>query len=192
MALPDKPIALEPDQVAELNKKLSTMRHNVNNYLALIVAVNYGFTQGVSANRSQRLRAIGAILRTKMVDSSSPIAYGYSDTLAMYQAADVLVHPSFSDTFGRVVIEGLACGLPVVTTRLAGASELIADGTQGFVLDDPQQTDLLAKRMACFADENLRQKFSAAARTLAEQFPKSGYVEQTAAAIEAEGRRKNA
>ncbi len=47
-------------------------------------AVNYGFTQGVSANRSQRLRAIGAILRTKMVDSSSPIAYGYSDSLAMY------------------------------------------------------------------------------------------------------------
>lgn len=40
MALPDKPIALEPDQVAELNKQLSTMRHNVNNYLALIVAAS--------------------------------------------------------------------------------------------------------------------------------------------------------
>ncbi len=47
-------------------------------------AVNYGFTQGVSANRSQRLRAIGAILRTKTVDSASPIAYGYGDSLAMY------------------------------------------------------------------------------------------------------------
>ena len=47
-------------------------------------AVNYGFTQGVSASRSQRLRAIGAILRTKMVDEASPIAYGYSDTLPMY------------------------------------------------------------------------------------------------------------
>ena len=47
-------------------------------------AVNYGFTAGVSANRSQRLRAIGAILRTKMVDSASPIAYGYGDSLAMY------------------------------------------------------------------------------------------------------------
>lgn len=40
MALPDKPIALEPDQIAELNKKLSTMRHNINNYLALIVAAS--------------------------------------------------------------------------------------------------------------------------------------------------------
>ncbi len=47
-------------------------------------AVNFGFTAGVSASRSQRLRAIGAILRTKTVDASSPIAYGYGDSLAMY------------------------------------------------------------------------------------------------------------
>jgi len=47
-------------------------------------AVNYGFTAGVSANRSQRLRAVGVILRTKMVDPASPLAYGYGDSLAMY------------------------------------------------------------------------------------------------------------
>jgi hypothetical protein len=47
-------------------------------------AVNYGFTQGISATRSQRLRAIGDILRMKTVDGASPIAYGYGDSLAMY------------------------------------------------------------------------------------------------------------
>ena len=47
-------------------------------------AVNYGFTAGVSVNRSQRLRAVGVILRTKMVDPASPLAYGYGDSLAMY------------------------------------------------------------------------------------------------------------
>ena len=47
-------------------------------------AVNYGFTAGVSTSRSQRLRAIGDILRLKTVDSASPIAYGYGDSLAMY------------------------------------------------------------------------------------------------------------
>jgi hypothetical protein len=47
-------------------------------------AVNYGFTQGVAANRSQRLRAIGDILRIKTVDPASPVAYGYGDSLAMY------------------------------------------------------------------------------------------------------------
>ncbi|MGN6385223.1 MAG: hypothetical protein ACTHMT_03185 [Verrucomicrobiota bacterium] len=40
MLLPDKPIALTPEQVVDLNKKLSVMRHNVNNYLALIVAAS--------------------------------------------------------------------------------------------------------------------------------------------------------
>jgi Zinc carboxypeptidase len=48
------------------------------------LAVNYGFTAGVSVSRSQRLRAVGVILRTKMVDSASPISYGFGDSLAMY------------------------------------------------------------------------------------------------------------
>lgn len=38
MGLPENTVALSPDQIAELNKKLSAMRHNVNNHLALIVA----------------------------------------------------------------------------------------------------------------------------------------------------------
>jgi Zinc carboxypeptidase. len=47
-------------------------------------AVNYGFTAGVNVSRSQRLRAVGVILRIKMVDAASPLAYGYGDSLAMY------------------------------------------------------------------------------------------------------------
>ena len=47
-------------------------------------AVNYGFTAGVNVSRSQRLRAVGVILRTRMVDAASPLAYGFGDSLAMY------------------------------------------------------------------------------------------------------------
>ncbi|MEP6570075.1 MAG: M14 family zinc carboxypeptidase [Acidobacteriota bacterium] len=47
-------------------------------------AVNYGFTPGVAIARANRLRAVGDILRMKTVDASSPIAYGYADSLAMY------------------------------------------------------------------------------------------------------------
>jgi hypothetical protein len=47
-------------------------------------AVSSGFTPGVSIQRSTRLRAIGDVLKTRMVDASSPIAYGYGDTLSMY------------------------------------------------------------------------------------------------------------
>ena len=47
-------------------------------------AVNYGFTPGVTIAHPNRLRAVGDILRMKTVDSTSPIAYGYADSLAMY------------------------------------------------------------------------------------------------------------
>lgn len=47
-------------------------------------AVSYNLTPGVSTGRPNRLRAIGDILRMKTVDSASPIAYGYGESLAMY------------------------------------------------------------------------------------------------------------
>jgi hypothetical protein len=47
-------------------------------------AVSTGFTPGVSIQNSSRLRAIGDLLKTRMVDATSPIAYGYSDTLSAY------------------------------------------------------------------------------------------------------------
>lgn len=48
------------------------------------LAVSTGFTPGVSIQRSSRLRSIGAVLRSRFVDSTSPIAYGYGDSLAIY------------------------------------------------------------------------------------------------------------
>lgn len=48
------------------------------------LAVSTGFTPGVSIQRSTRLRAIGDILKTRFVDQTSPIAYGYGDTLSVY------------------------------------------------------------------------------------------------------------
>ena len=47
-------------------------------------AVQLGLTAGVTLSRSNRLRAVGDILRTKTVDAASPIVYGYGDSLAMY------------------------------------------------------------------------------------------------------------
>lgn len=47
-------------------------------------AVSLGFTPGVSIQPRTRLRAIGDVLKTRMVDANSPIAYGYGDTLSVY------------------------------------------------------------------------------------------------------------
>ena len=47
-------------------------------------AVSTGFTPGVSIQRSTRLRAIGDVLKTRMIDAASPIAYGYGEALSVY------------------------------------------------------------------------------------------------------------
>ncbi|MGA9995750.1 MAG: M14 family zinc carboxypeptidase [Pyrinomonadaceae bacterium] len=49
-------------------------------------AVTYNFAPGVSIARSQRLKAPGTIVRSKFVDATSPIAYGYGDTLSVFYA----------------------------------------------------------------------------------------------------------
>ncbi|HEY7292778.1 MAG TPA: M14 family zinc carboxypeptidase [Vicinamibacterales bacterium] len=48
------------------------------------LAVNTGMTPGVSVAARQRLRIVGSVVRSKMVDASSPIAYGYADNLAIW------------------------------------------------------------------------------------------------------------
>jgi hypothetical protein len=47
-------------------------------------AVTFGFTPGVSVGAAQRLKVTGSALRSKMVDASSPIVYGYADNLAIF------------------------------------------------------------------------------------------------------------
>jgi Zinc carboxypeptidase len=47
-------------------------------------AVQFGLTPGVSVTPAQRLKVTGAVLRSKLVDGSSPIAYGFEDNLAIY------------------------------------------------------------------------------------------------------------
>jgi hypothetical protein len=49
-------------------------------------AIQYGFTSGVSVTPAQRLKITGAVLRSKLVDAASPIAYGYEDNLSIYSS----------------------------------------------------------------------------------------------------------
>ncbi|MDG1906011.1 MAG: glycosyltransferase [Arenicella sp.] len=62
------------------------------------------------------------------------------ELVAWYQTADLLVFPSHTDTFGMVVLEGLACGLPALVTATGGPQEIIQPGITGQVieLDKPQ------------------------------------------------------
>ncbi|MBI3610827.1 MAG: glycosyltransferase family 4 protein [Nitrospirae bacterium] len=84
-----------------------------------------------------------------------------------YGAGDALVFPSYYDTFGQVVLEAMACGLPVVVSARAGASEIVTDGKDGLTLKDPEDAAALAERLRLLADPALRERLGRAARQTA-------------------------
>lgn len=57
-----------------------------------------------------------------------------SDVPAVLAATDVLLVPSWQEAFGRVALEGMAMGVPVVATNRGGPTELVRDGTDGVLL----------------------------------------------------------
>jgi glycosyltransferase involved in cell wall biosynthesis len=67
-----------------------------------------------------------------------------ADVIDCYAAADIYVSPSHEDSFGLPVAEAMACGLPVITSKFAGVSELIQNERDGLVLSDPTDASVLA------------------------------------------------
>lgn len=88
----------------------------------------------------------------------------------LYAAADIFVHPTFYDPFANVCLEALSSGLPVITTKHNGAGELITDGEEGFVINEPSETGILADKIAYFFTESNRAEAGKKARKLAELF----------------------
>jgi UDP-glucose:(heptosyl)LPS alpha-1,3-glucosyltransferase len=87
-----------------------------------------------------------------------------------YFAADFLVHPTFYDPCSLVVLEAMTCGLPVLTSRYNGASELLHPPEEGFVVDDPHDDDRLAWHMTQFLEPRIRAVCGHAARRTAAQW----------------------
>jgi UDP-glucose:(heptosyl)LPS alpha-1,3-glucosyltransferase len=96
---------------------------------------------------------------------------GYcEDVRNCYFAADFLVHPTFYDPCSNVVLEALACGLPVITSRYNGAGELMHPPREGYIVNDPHDNKHLAWCLAQMLDPERRARCAAAARRTAQQW----------------------
>jgi UDP-glucose:(heptosyl)LPS alpha-1,3-glucosyltransferase len=93
------------------------------------------------------------------------------DTAPFYAAADVFALPTWYDSCSLVVLEALASGVPVITSSHNGASELLTEGRDGFVIDDPGDWQQLAAHLTTLLDPTTRQQMGMAARHLAERQP---------------------
>jgi UDP-glucose:(heptosyl)LPS alpha-1,3-glucosyltransferase len=64
-----------------------------------------------------------------------------------YRASDAFIILSKFDTFGMVVLEAMAAGLPVIVSPNVGAKDLVDEGSNGFVLPAPKDVDAAADRI---------------------------------------------
>lgn len=96
------------------------------------------------------------------------LAGHYPEPSAIMEEVDVLVHPADGESFGRVVVEAMAAGIPVVGARGGGVAEIVVDGVTG-LLAAPENADDLARDIArLVASPDLRRDLGSKGRKRAE------------------------
>jgi glycosyltransferase involved in cell wall biosynthesis len=92
-----------------------------------------------SEQRKLKFIALGESASKEHVGNTEIEFVSYQDdprvVARFYQAADVYVHPARTENFPTSVIESLACGTPVVATRVGGIPEQIENGDNGFLVE---------------------------------------------------------
>jgi UDP-glucose:(heptosyl)LPS alpha-1,3-glucosyltransferase len=126
---------------------------------AHLLVVGRGTGPGQQSEAASRIRRSGLGDRVRMAGESASI-------LDAYAAADALLHLTWHDSFGFVVLEAMACGLPVVTTKYAGASELIDDGSSGLIVE-PDDASGIAGAIRLLTDPATRARMGDAAAATA-------------------------
>jgi glycosyltransferase involved in cell wall biosynthesis len=125
-------------------------------------AIGVGGVQVVilgSGPEEMPLRALAASARV-------PVHFlGHRDDVALWlQAADVIAIPSRRESFGRVTLEAMAVGKPIVAARVGGLAEAITDGETGLLIPPENEGALALALRTIITDRTLAARLGAAAR----------------------------
>ena len=107
----------------------------------------------------------------------------HAHLFAEYRRADVLVLPTLSDGFGMVISEAMSQGLPVITTKLAGAAEFIQSGQNGLIIPTCDAEALADALIWCAEHQDQLRIMGAMARRTAASWQWSDYRKRLAQAV---------
>jgi glycosyltransferase involved in cell wall biosynthesis len=115
--------------------------------------------------------------------------FAQREQLAVYYAlAEALVLPTYSDTWGMVVNEAMACGLPVILSRAAGcAAELLKENWNGFLVPPMDVQSLTAAMQDLAADPELRARMGVRSEQLISSYSPEAWTDGIVSMMQAAG-----
>ncbi|OYQ63512.1 glycosyl transferase family 1 [Pseudanabaena sp. SR411] len=118
---------------------------------------------------SDRIRLIGSV--------------PHSTLNTYYSSASVFTFPSLVEGFGLVLLEAMACGIPIITTPNTAGPDIITDGIEGFIIPIRDVEALKAKLEWCYHHPEELVEMGMAARKKAEQLTWANYRQKLATVI---------
>ena len=137
------------------------------------------FGQGNQTDYRQLMVELG--IDTDRCHLNGPV----EDVVKVYQDSSIFVLSSRFEGFGMVLVEAMACGLPVVSFDCpAGPDEIITDGVDGLLVPSGDVHALAEKLMVLISDENLRRRLGQQARQTAQRYDMATLADQWTALFE--------
>jgi D-inositol-3-phosphate glycosyltransferase len=155
---------IEPLKGIDILISAAAQLHEDENFVVLIV--------GGDERAAKQIEELTAHARRLDIDHhiSWVGSVPHADLPLYYNAADVCVVPSYYESFGLVAVEAMACGTPVVASRVGGLTSTIMDGETGYLI--PWRCpEPFAERLELLLDnDELRASFGLAGREYVERF----------------------
>jgi UDP-glucose:(heptosyl)LPS alpha-1,3-glucosyltransferase len=163
-------LKVKPDEIALLFAGSGWERKGLRFAIAAV---------GLCANRKMRLLVAGRGNQRSYKAKRVQFLGEVPDPIRIYLAADIFVLPTIYDPFSNACLEALACGLPVITTRSNGFSEIIEDGVHGSAVDFSNNVTGLRDALQFWSDAARRAAVRSANIQHAAQFDIRRNVAQT-------------
>ncbi len=130
-------------------------------------------------NRKLRLLVAGRGRQSDFPLGTTRFLGEVADLRPLYAAADIFILPTIYDPSSNASLEALASGLPVITTRANGFSEVMEDKIHGSIIDRPDDVSALGQAIELWSDRTRRSAARSAILKRASQFDIAKNVDQT-------------
>jgi D-inositol-3-phosphate glycosyltransferase len=155
---------IEPLKGIDILINAAAQLHDDENFRVLIV--------GGDARAAGQIAALRELAARLGVDHHISFvgAVDHQDLPAYYNAADVCVVPSYYESFGLVAVESMACGTPVVASRVGGLASTVSDGETGYLIPWRCPEPFAERLELLLENDDLRASFGRAGREAVERF----------------------